>query len=118
MASILVAKVTSSAHPIGGNTHNSSMDFSITGVPKNAQSFTFKVTPGAGDYADKIRFNVWKDINNWPDSILWGSSKAEDELFNNCSVTNDIEDRGNLYIGDPAGATTDFSVEIYANFPG
>ena len=118
MASILVANVSSQSSVLSGDQHNSSSDFNISNVPSNAQSFTFKVTASSGDNADAIRFNVWKDKNNWPDSILWGSSNEDGELFNGYNTTDNVEDQSNLYIGDPVGATESFIVEIYANYPG
>lgn len=92
----VVASVTSAAGPINGNENNSSPDFQFVELPASGN---LTVTVSENPNSSSISFNLWRDINNWPDKeIVQG-------LTNNSTMpVSDVEMGDKYYIGNPSNA--------------
>lgn len=92
----VVASVTSAAGPINGNQHNSSPDFQFVELPASGN---ITVTISDNPNADSIKFNLWRDINNWPDKDI------QQGLGNNTTFpVSEVSVGDSYYIGDPSNA--------------
>jgi hypothetical protein len=93
----VVASVTSAAGPINGNENNSSPDFQFLELPASGN---LTVTVSGNPNASSITFNLWKDINNWPDKEV-----NQAPLGNNSTLpVSDVQMGDEYYIGNPSNA--------------
>jgi hypothetical protein len=92
----VVASVTSAAGPINGNENNSSPDFQFVELPASGN---LAVTVSGNPNSSSISFNLWRDINNWPDKeIVTG-------LTNDSTLpVSEVEMSDKYYIGNPSNA--------------
>jgi len=94
----VVASVTSAAGPINGNENNSSPDFQFVELPASGN---LTITISDNPNANSISFNLWRDINNWPDSEV----KGGEGLTNNSTLpVSSVEMGDEYYIGNPSNA--------------
>ena len=92
----VVASVTSAAGPINGNENNSSPDFQFVELPATGN---LTITVSDNPNASSITFNLWRDINNWPDKEI------ETGLMNNSTMpATNVETSDKYYIGNPSNA--------------
>lgn len=103
----VVASVVSAPTPINGQDHNSSPNFQFVDLPSGGD---LSITIGDTSSANSITFTLWHEKNNWPDS------EVATDLGNGSTIGVDkVEEDANYYIGDPAGATENFTVTFYAS---
>ncbi len=94
----VVASVTSAAGPINGNENNSSPDFQFVELPASGN---LTITVSDNPNASSISFNLWRDINNWPDKEV----KGGEGLTNNSTLpVSAVEMDDKYYIGNPSNA--------------
>ena len=95
----VVASVVSAAAPINGNEHNSSPDFQFLELPASG-NLTVQISGNAN--ASSITFNLWQDVNNWPDKTV---NNPDAPLRNNSTLpVSEVKMGDEYYVGDPSNA--------------
>jgi hypothetical protein len=104
MAEKLLAAVTSDAHPQPDQKHRSSGNFSTQDAPVGTNALRWEITDTSNP--NGIRFGVKDDVSVSKDPHVF------EDVFNN-KQTGYVADRS-LYIADPEGASSKFTVKVYA----
>ena len=104
MTQRLLSAVTSLSHPQDGQGHRSSGNFTTENTASEVTTLVFKVATYNPDWQN-IHFDVWQDI----------SSASDDLIYSNVYDGNRVPvvSRRQLFISDPQGTNSDFTVEVY-----
>ena len=92
--------------PLSGQKNRSSQNFKIDSLPVGTKELKWVIEPSEKDYPSTISFNVMIDVPLGTDSIRWKniSHESRTEAYTNTKY----------YIASPIGATSKFTVQIYA----
>ena len=100
----LIAAVQSEPQPQKGQKHRSSGDFSTDNADSSATGLLFKINKSNPKW-NSIHFDVKEDKSGGKDPVIY-----TDVYSGNREPV--VRER-TLYIADPEGADTDFTVEVY-----
>ena len=100
----LIAAVRSDPGPQPGQSHRSSGNFSTDNAASSATSFLFKIDQSNPKW-ESIHFDVMQDVSGGTDPVIY----TDVYDGNRESVVR----QRSLYIANPAGADSDFTVEVY-----
>ncbi|OUB42632.1 phosphatidylinositol-specific phospholipase C [Bacillus thuringiensis] len=103
---VLISQITSESNPLSGQKNRSSQNFNISNLPTGTKGLKWIVEPTAKDNASAISFNIMVDVSLGTDSVRWKnlSNESRTEAYTNAKY----------YIANPTGATSKFTVKIYA----
>ncbi|MDZ5480606.1 phosphatidylinositol-specific phospholipase C [Bacillus thuringiensis] len=103
---VLISQITSESIPLSGQKNRSSQNFNITNLPIGTKGLKWVVEPTEKDNASAISFNIMVDVSLGTDSVRWKnlSNESRTEAYTNAKY----------YIANPNGATSKFTVKIYA----
>ncbi|KAA6449283.1 phosphatidylinositol phosphodiesterase [Bacillus cereus] len=103
---VFISQISSEANKLSGQKNRSSQNFQITNLPAGTKGLKWIIEPIGTDDASAISFNVMVDVNFGVDSICWSnlSNESRTEAYTNAKY----------YIANPTGATSKFTVKIYA----
>ncbi len=101
---IQIASVTSAKQPQDGQSHRSSGNFSTEDVPGGFSKFVWEIS--GVPTPDGISFDVMEDRSAARDHTIY-------ENLTDGSQTG-IEQKRQLYIANPKGASSSFLVTVYA----
>ncbi|MED3275521.1 phosphatidylinositol-specific phospholipase C [Bacillus thuringiensis] len=103
---ILISQISSESSPLSGQQNRSSQNFKIDSLPVGTKELKWVIVPSEKDYPSTISFNVMIDVSLGIDSTRWKniSHESRTEAYTNTKY----------YIASPIGATSKFTVKIYA----
>ncbi|OUB84415.1 phosphatidylinositol phosphodiesterase [Bacillus thuringiensis serovar medellin] len=103
---VLISQISSESNPLSGQKNRSSQNFNITNLPTGTNGLKWVIEPTGTDNASAISFNVMVDVSLGTDSVRWKnlSNGSKTEAYTNAKY----------YIANPTGATSKFTVKIYA----
>lgn len=111
MREVLVAEVRSECRPRSEQKARSSDNFSFVDVPEEAGELLWRTGPGP----EEIRFSVIVDVRATYDRPVLTNVESGGKTRMPMERKSLLQ-RG-FYIADPAGATQDFVVKVYALVP-
>ncbi|OUB74281.1 phosphatidylinositol-specific phospholipase C [Bacillus thuringiensis] len=103
---VLISQISSEANPLSREKNRSSQNFQVTNLPAGTKGLKWVIEPTGKDNASAISFNVMVDVTLGLDSIRWSNLSNESRT---AAYTNT-----KYYIANPNGATSKFTVKIYA----
>ncbi|QWH75385.1 phosphatidylinositol-specific phospholipase C domain-containing protein (plasmid) [Bacillus mycoides] len=103
---VLISQISSESNPLSGQNNRSSQNFNITNLPIGTKGLKWVIEPTEKDNASVISFNVMVDVSLGTDSVRWKNllNESRTEAYTNTKY----------YIANPNGATSKFTVKIYA----
>lgn len=103
---ILISQIPSESSPLSGQQNRSSQNFKIDNLPVGTKELKWVIEPSEKDHPSTISFHVMIDVSLGTDSIRWKniSHESRTEAYSNTKY----------YIASPIGATSKFTVKIYA----
>ena len=104
MTQRMISAVTSLSGPQPGQSHRSSGNFSTENTESSATTLLFKVATYNPDW-QAIHFDVVRDVSGGSDHTIYSN------VYDGQHVS--IESHRTLYISNPKGTNSDFTVECY-----
>ncbi|OUB84382.1 phosphatidylinositol-specific phospholipase C [Bacillus wiedmannii] len=103
---VLISQISSESNPLSGQKNRSSQNFSIMNLPTGTKGLKWVIEPTEKGNDSVISFNVMVDVPLGSDSVRWRnlSNGSRTEAYTNAKY----------YIANPNGATSKFTVKIYA----
>ncbi|MGE7114558.1 DeoR family transcriptional regulator [Lysinibacillus sp. NPDC047702] len=99
-----VSTVISSNKPQPGQNWRSSGDFSTLNLPAGTKNLYWEIADGTPNQ-ESIEFDVAEDRRGSDHTVL---TNVQDGMY------TQVVSSGYLYIGNPRGASSDFTITVYA----